>query len=708
LDGREATARVYPCNRHILEAAAGIVVHSQHSIELAERWYGPAAATNMVVIPMLSRCQSPDRTRARERFGFTDADFVVCCFGMIAETKLNHQLIAAWSRSSLAGDPHCKLVFVGEMHGGEYGRRLKQEVETRRLSRQVEFSGLVETELYHEYLAAADTAVQLRTNSRGEASKAVFDCLANGIPTIVNSHGSLCDLPPDAAAIIRDEFTVDELSSELESLRENEERRNQLRDNGKALIRSRHDPAAVAEQYWRAIEQFALNHWRVREQQLLRGIGEIDSRVLPNWADLKRTAISVAKNREFNGQRQLLLDISATVQNKFLTGIERVSRALSTELIQAPPAGFRVEPVRSHAGQYRYARNFTVEMVGAEIAIPESDVEVHSEDIYLALDWSPEAICSSGQFFDDLRARGVRICFLVHDLLPLQIPHRFPKGLDQTYRSWLEAAVMVADKLIAVSRAVADQLLAWLDGNGPTRLRALQICYSHHGADIQASSPSNGLPPNGDHVLSAMEVRPSFLMVGTMEPRKGHAQVLSAFDKLWSNGIDLTLVIVGNPGWMMESLAERIRQHREFGHRLFWLTGISDEMLLKTYGHASALIAASEGEGFGLPLIEAARAGVPLIVRDLPVFREIAGDGAYYFNGEKPEDLSNAVRRWLALREQGSVPRAEDLHWIGWKESARRLIEIVMSDECYREWPASDRRGKESNLEVAVVQDSRT
>jgi glycosyltransferase involved in cell wall biosynthesis len=262
----------------------------------------------------------------------------------------------------------------------------------------------------------------------------------------------------------------------------------------------------------------------------------------------------------------------------------------------------------------------------------------------------------------------------------------------------------VGDKLIAISRAVADELIAWLDSNQPARLRRLQICYSHLGADIQASSPSEGLPANADEILSVMQVRPAFVMVGTVEPRKGHGQVLSAFDQLWADGMDLTLVIVGKQGWMREPLAERIRQHREFGRRLFWLSGISDEMLLATYQHASALIAASEGEGFGLPLIEAARAGLPLIVRDLPVFREVAGEHAYYFSGETPDRLSSAVRHWLVLKTQDAVPTTKDLQWIGWEESTRHLMNLVMSDACYREWPAQKKDSDESNREAALLQ----
>ena len=77
--------------------------------------------------------------------------------------------------------------------------------------------------------------------------------------------------------------------------------------------------------------------------------------------------------------------------------------------------------------------------------------------------------------------------------------------------------------------------------------------------------------------------RPTFLTVGTIEPRKGHAQVLDAFELLWKEGVDANLVIVGKQGWMVEALAKRLRSHPERNKCLFWLEGISDEYLENLY-----------------------------------------------------------------------------------------------------------------------------
>src|SRR5690606_14583343 len=107
-----------------------------------------------------------------------------------------------------------------------------------------------------------------------------------------------------------------------------------------------------------------------------------------------------------------------------------------------------------------------------------------------------------------------------------------------------------------------------------------------------------------------------------------------AFDALWASGESTRLVIVGRQGWLVDELADCLRAHPENGRRLFWLSDVSDEALLKLYASSDALIMASRAEGFGLPLIEAARHGIRLIARDLPVFREVAGDAAFYFSSQ--------------------------------------------------------------------------
>jgi glycosyltransferase involved in cell wall biosynthesis len=213
------------------------------------------------------------------------------------------------------------------------------------------------------------------------------------------------------------------------------------------------------------------------------------------------------------------------------------------------------------------------------------------------------------------------------------------------------------------------------------------VDFAHLGADIAVSARSVGLPENAQEVLKNLQSRPSFLMIGTIEPRKGHLQTITAFEQLWNEGHEINLVIVGKEGWKPLPDAQRrtipkivatLRHHKELGQRLFWLEGISDEYLEKVYAASTCLLMASEGEGFGLPLIEAAQHKLPILARDIPVFREVAGEHAFYFSGLEPEALAKAVKEWLELYKNGRHPKSDAMPWLTWRESTKNLVNILL------------------------------
>jgi glycosyltransferase involved in cell wall biosynthesis len=186
------------------------------------------------------------------------------------------------------------------------------------------------------------------------------------------------------------------------------------------------------------------------------------------------------------------------------------------------------------------------------------------------------------------------------------------------------------------------------------------------------------MPADAHDMLRRLHDHPAFLMVGTVEPRKGHALVLDAFERLWAEGSKASLVIVGRLGWMSDALAARLRTLAVRESRLIWLENASDEYLEALYGAARALIAASEAEGFGLPLLEAARRGVPVIARDIPVFREVASTFARYFDGRSVEDLADVVRAWSNEAKESAVPVGEA--GLSWQATTATLGQMLLDD----------------------------
>ena len=173
-------------------------------------------------------------------------------------------------------------------------------------------------------------------------------------------------------------------------------------------------------------------------------------------------------------------------------------------------------------------------------------------------------------------------------------------------------------------------------------------------------------------------------MVGTLEPRKGHREVLQAFDLLWKDGVDVSLTLVGKEGWMVSELIDLLRHHPRLNTHLFWLQGISDGYLERIYDNSRCLIAASHGEGFGLPLIEAAQHDLPVIARDIPIFREVAGDGALFFADSSPESLKESIVHLISLYEKGQHPKPSLMTWLSWAESAKKLGEEIIDKRYQR------------------------
>jgi glycosyltransferase involved in cell wall biosynthesis len=456
-------------------------------------------------------------------------------------------------------------------------------------------------------------------------------------------------------------------------------------DRGALHLSQAHHPERIAEQYREIIEDFYSTSSQAREQHLVQAIARISAPTGATKADLAAVAVALAANRDWFGLPRILVDVTNLAKSDFRTGTERVTRVILTTLIADPPPGYRVEPVRAVTGSYLYARRLACEC----LSLPQNDLtddplETHRGDIFIGLDWCTDVVPSMKPWFLEQRRHGARIVFVVHDLLPLFRPDFFPPGMAQMTVDWIETVAEVADSVACVSRTVADELYTWLAEAKPQRLQPLPLGYFHPGADLPASPPTTGLSGDVSAMLTKLRSRPSFLMIGTVEPRRGYQQALAAMEQLWAEGVDVNLVIVGEQGLKTADLAQRIRLHPERDNRLFWLPEISDEMLEQLYRGARALLAASEHEGFGLSLIEAAQHGLPIIARDISVFREVGGGHAYYFRGNEPRELADALRTWLSLGDD--APPSTALKRLTWQQSSRQLLDVVLCKRWCRCW----------------------
>lgn len=274
---------------------------------------------------------------------------------------------------------------------------------------------------------------------------------------------------------------------------------------------------------------------------------------------------------------------------------------------------------------------------------------------------------------EGLKRRGVGVIAVIYDLIPVVRPEFFEERLRGVFNMWFDWVVHQADGYMSISHSVSEQVRAEITRRlGGEAAAERWYGYFHLGSELDLRDETGA--PAAALVELFESGRQVFLAVSTIEPRKNHAYLLDAFELAWAEGSQACLCIVGRVGWKCEALIKRIREHVEFGRRLFMFNDVDDNGLELAYSKAAALVFSSHAEGFGLPLVEAMQRGLPAMGSDLPVFREIGGEYMAYFGLDRPADLAELVQRF---ESSGQFPAARALsgwRWIDWRESAGQLI----------------------------------
>lgn len=669
-------ARDEPMNLNVMNDALGVIVHSKHALDLAKKYYPLFDEKAFARIPLLrAPARLGARVRARAALGVPEDALIVATFGFVDASKRSREICEAWAMSRACKRPGARLVFAGANDGGEYGAGIASIIASA--TSKAEITGWLDEDAYRNWLAAADIAIQLRRNSRGETSAAALDCLNFSLPTIVNAHGSMAELPVDNVIMLEEEPSLSAIAAAIDRLAEDAGLRAAYAAAGRRHIETEHSPFRCADAYRDAIEAFCDQAKLNARAGARRMAAEPMVASIDDWARYAGAAALSAPPAI--RQRRILLDCSNIIHKDLQTGIQRVLRNVARNWLQRRDADHRVELVFAPDHDvYRFARRLACAWLGIEApGLNDDALDIQPGDVVLLIDSAWDINAEQRPFYQRVRMMGGAVVFIVYDLLPVLAPHYFPDFAINSFNGMMQA-LAECDGAICISRSVASELEAWIAESAPHRSQDFAISWFHLGADLEAGSTDDvaGLP---DDVAHALGDRLTFLMVGTVEPRKGHTQTLAAFERLWRDGVDVNLVIVGKAGWMNEKTTEALQSHAETGARLHWFIGAPDDLLAALYQRADALIAASEAEGFGLPLIEAARKKKPVIARDIPVFREVAGEHAFYFSGDDAKSLADALRAWIELSRRGAHPQSVSMPVMTWDESADQLWERMLA-----------------------------
>jgi len=417
----------------------------------------------------------------------------------------------------------------------------------------------------------------------------------------------------------------------------------------------------------------------------------------------------------------ICIDCTETARVGANTGIQRTVRALvaaasAVRDVEVVPVRFDgrqfvaldaaaraslAQPAAGHRGVHERARRMAVSVLSSRgtraewvargrdlasrsywamrrlrgIAGGEGAVRFRPGDWLVLLDatWTPDVRRDLAR----AKSEGARICVVVYDLIKLRRPDLVSPGAAGIYRRWLDRVLPMADVVATISRAVRDDVRDYLGASGRASL-AGKVRHFPLGADFEGDRAQGEASAAVRSALDA-DAQNTFLAVGSIEPRKDQSTILDAFERLWREGSDARLVLVGRPGWGSDTLVARLSSHAARGSRLFWLADASDADLAHCYRRARALVNVSLCEGFGLPLVEAMRHGLRVVASDIPPFREVAGDAAVFVPPGDADALARAVA--AILREPEGAAAATPVAVATWSDAAHALIALLREPE---------------------------
>lgn len=269
------------------------------------------------------------------------------------------------------------------------------------------------------------------------------------------------------------------------------------------------------------------------------------------------------------------------------------------------------------------------------------------------------------------RHRRASLAVTVHDTVPWTHPHTLTARGVAWHKSMVSRAMRRADFVVVPTRSVADELRAYVPGD--SRLEVV----AHGASEVFTAAEGVELPVDVGH----LELPGRYILsVGTLEPRKGLDVLIEAVARMHS--VDPRapdLLLIGQQGWGGVDPVSHAERCGLPPGTVRVLGRLSDLELAAVLRRATVLAAPSHAEGFGLPVLEAMSAGVPVVHSDVPALVEVAGGaGVTVPRGEAQalsESLLDVVHDavWAAQLAAQGRRRAEEFSWRGAAEAVWAL-----------------------------------
>lgn len=224
---------------------------------------------------------------------------------------------------------------------------------------------------------------------------------------------------------------------------------------------------------------------------------------------------------------------------------------------------------------------------------------------------------------------------------------------------WTAYSVKSADHILTISEHSKEDILSFYD------IPSEKVTVTYLGPDsIFSQLPKKGSSWNNPYVL----------FVGTLQPRKNLERLIDAFSMVGRH--DLHLVIAGKKGWLYDAIFAKA-QESAAAERIQFLDYIPEVELPRLFANASVFALPSLYEGFGIPVLNAFAAGVPVVASKVSSLPEIVGDAGILVDPYDVSSIAAGIEKALDNRDNLILKGKEQVSKFSWQECAQRTLAVL-------------------------------
>lgn len=357
-------------------------------------------------------------------------------------------------------------------------------------------------------------------------------------------------------------------------------------------------------------------------------------------------------------------DVTSISNHDSGTGIQRVVNHLYRNLAKLRPT---IVPSRLFFDRYITSRKFQSTITGIKYDFQEQQIKfpIGSKVLLPDVAWAT----NYNQMFAIFKENKVASYVILHDIIPIMQKHLYPTLLH-TFQPYVDFILREADALVCISQTVAEEISSYYEKAYVKRCTPLTLYVFHEGFDIGTSTGAVRT-----ELRNFIRKGKTLLSVGMNSPRKNHILTARVVYDIMQN----TRAFDGNLLFIGRNIKEEQAQFESIigksVERILWVEDAKDNELCYAYENSKALVFATSSEGFGLPLVEAAHFGLPILASDIPIFREIAGNNILYFEPDNADSLRETIMSYW--RGEALAPNSKNIRLYTWEESAQEILAIM-------------------------------